>query len=260
MKIICYSIFFLLRQDISLILTFIGLCTTVVFQFSLTFSGYGLRRMQALYINRRASLESRSSYRRLSDSNEIDGQPITMNAPRRRKNFFKSLNIYQNGLLYVFSRLFTTTALVYIPLWLNDRLVQLSKIPGLTEQFDTSHEVEHIAIVPLIQYLASFVSSLLMDRSHHVVGHKTLYLLGSLACILGCFLIETSVSIKLTNARLYSIATLFGAGSSITMISSLCLIANMIGKHADQSGFIYSAVTFADKLITGVAVLFIESL
>lgn len=44
------------------------------------------------------------------------------------------------------------------------------------------------------------------------------------------------------------------------MISSLCLIANMIGKHADQSGSVYSAVTFADKLITGVAILIIESL
>ncbi|XP_031617574.1 major facilitator superfamily domain-containing protein 12-like isoform X2 [Contarinia nasturtii] len=247
-------------RDISLILTFIGLCTTVVFQFSLTFSGYGLRRLQA-YNNRRASLESRSSYRRLSDSNDPDGQPITMHAPpqRRPKNFFKSIKIYQNGLLYVFSRIFTTTALVYIPLWLNDRLVQISKVPGLTERIDTRHEVEHIAIVPMVQYLASFVSSLLMDKSHHVLGHKSLYLLGSLACIFGCFLVETSISIKLSNARLYSIATLFGAGSSITMISSLCLIANMIGKHAEQSGFIYSAVTFADKLITGVAVLVIES-
>lgn len=73
-------------------------------------------------------------------------------------------------------------------------------------------------------------------------------------------LIERSVSVNMSTMQLYNIAILFGAGSSITMISSLCLIANMIGKHADQSGFVYSAVTFADKLITGVAVLAIESL
>lgn len=226
---------------------------TVVFHFTLTFGGYGLRRLQALQINRRASLESRSSYRRLSESNE--DRPPTMRQPeRRRKNFFKSAKIYQNALLYVFSRIFTTTALVYIPLWLDDRLFQASKEPN----GDTS--VEHIATVPMFSFLASFASSLLIDALHGKLGHKTLYFLGSLICIGGCALVETAISAKASNFRLYSIAGLFGAGSSITMISSLCLIANMIGKHADQSGFVYSAVTFADKLITGVAVLIIESL
>lgn len=241
-----------------MILTLIGLCTTAIFHFSLTFSGYGLRRMQALQIHR-ASLESRPSFRRLSDPTDGDRQPITMNPPeRRRKNFLKSPKIYQNSLLYVFSRIFTTTSLVYIPLWLNDRLIQLSKEPHLSVDTDTS--VEHIATVPMVSFLASFVSSLFIDKTHRVLGHKSLYLLGSLTCIIGCLLVETSISVKLSNVRLYSIAILFGAGSSVTMISSLCLIANMIGKHADQSGFVYSAVTFADKLITGVAVLAIESL
>lgn len=49
-------------------------------------------------------------------------------------------------------------------------------------------------------------------------------------------------------------------GSSITMIASLCITADMIGPHADQGGFIYSAVTFCDKLITGIAVVIIESM
>lgn len=177
---------------------------------------------------------------------------------RRRKNFLKSPKMYQNALLYVFSRFFTTTSLVYIPLWLNDRLFQLSQDPSLAESSDTS--VEHIATVPMVSFLSSFVSSLLIDKTHRIFGHKSLYLLGSLTCIFGCLLVETSISTQLSNARLYSIAILFGAGSSITMISSLCLIANMIGKHADQSGFVYSGVTFADKFITGIAVLAIESL
>lgn len=238
-----------------MILTLIGLCMTAIFQFSLTFSGYSARRLLALN-NRRASLESHS-YRRLSDSEDTERPPITMRLPLRRpKNFLKSPKIYQNSMLYVFSRIFTTTALVYIPLWLNDRLFQLSQEPNPGS--DTS--VEHIATVPMVSFLASFVSSLLIDKTHNLLGHKSLYLLGSLTCIFGCYLVETSISTKLSNPRLYTIATLFGAGSSITMISSLCLIANMIGKHADQSGFVYSAVTFADKLITGVAVLVIESL
>lgn len=99
-----------------------------------------------------------------------------------------------------------------------------------------------------------------MNKSHRICGHRFAYFFGSVLAVTGCVLVETSVSTNLTNALLYGIAVIFGASSSITMISSLCLIANMIGKHADQSGFVYSAVTFADKLITGIAVIIFESL
>lgn len=79
--------------------------------------------------------------------------------------------------------------------------------------------------------------------------------------------------------ELYIVAVFFGSGSSITMIvswkvvdrmnkiliyfilqASLCITADMIGPHADQGGFIYSAVTFCDKLITGIAVVVIETM
>lgn len=246
-----------------MILTLIGLTMTAVFHFSLTFGGYELRRLQALLNYRRASLESRSSYRGFSEPIEPE-RPITMRSThtgRRPKNFFKSAAIYQNSLLYVFARIFATTAMVYIPLWLDDRLYQVSHLTNT----DGSHIIrtdggrEHLALVPGVSFLASFISSLIMDRCH-AIGHKSLYLMGSVLCVIGCILIETSTSINLTLFRLYSVASLFGAGSSITMISSLCMIANMIGKHADQSGFVYSAVTCADKLITGIAVLIIETL
>lgn len=225
---------------------------TACFQFSLTFGGYGQRHLQALEQRlRRSSLESRTSYRRLSESHD------TANAPpmqRPRKNFFKSPAIYQNALLYVFSRLFTTTALVYVPLWLDERLFQVNKGAA------ANSSVEHIATVPMVTFLSSFLSALLLERSNNRLGHRWAYFMASLICVSGCILVETSESSKIPNWKLFGIAILFGAGSSITMISSLCLIANMIGKHADQSGSIYSAVTFADKLITGVAILIIESL
>lgn len=86
------------------------------------------------------------------------------------------------------------------------------------------------------------------------------YFIGSLICICGCTVVELSASSNINNVKLFGVAILFGAGSSVTMIGSLCLIADMIGKHADQSGAVYSAVTFADKLITGVAIMTIESL
>lgn len=246
-----------------MVLTLMGICMTVCFHFSLTFGGYGQRRYQAL--NRRASAESRSSYRRISDAEDVEHHQQRPQAPtRERKNFFKSPRLYQNAMLYVFARLFMTTGLVYIPLWLDERLLQMSKLQeqqisvGRLPTSDSS--VEHIATVPMVSFIASFVSSLLIGKLQRLLGHRVGYLLGSLLSIAGCFVVETTVSVKSSSVRLYFIAVLFGAGSSITMISSLCLIADMIGKHAEQSGFVYSAVTFADKLITGVAIVVIEVL
>lgn len=224
---------------------------TACFQFSLSFSGYGQKSLQALI--RTPSIE----YRRLSDvMNAESNAPQQQQLQRQPKNFFKSPKIYQNAFLYVFARIFTTTALVYFPLWLDERLIQTSEFADIK----TDSSVEHIALVPMVSFISSFLSSLLMNKSHHIFGHRVAYLLGSMTSICGCALVETSISLKLSNARLYSIAIIFGAGSSITMISSLCSIADMIGKHADQSGFVYSAVTFADKLITGIAILVIESM
>ena len=51
-----------------------------------------------------------------------------------------------------------------------------------------------------------------------------------------------------------------GAGSSMTMVTSLCITADLIGSHIENGAFIYSAVTFADKVLNGVAVMIIEDL
>jgi hypothetical protein len=51
-----------------------------------------------------------------------------------------------------------------------------------------------------------------------------------------------------------------GAGSSITMVTSLCITANLIGPNTENGAFLYSAVTFADKVFNGIAVMIIEDL
>lgn len=161
---------------------------------------------------------------------------------------------------YVFSRLFLTTSLIYLPLWLDERSYSPPgpqvNFSGLLQFSEPNKSVEHIATVPLVSFLSSFVSSIFLRSGR--LGHQLSYLIGSLTSIGACAWVALSPSA--TSAQLYGIAVLFGAGSSITMISSLCITADMIGPHADQSGFIYSAVTFADKLITGVVVIIIETL
>lgn len=42
------------------------------------------------------------------------------------------------------------------------------------------------------------------------------------------------------------------------MVVSLCVTANLIGLDTECGAFVYSAVTFADKLLNGLAVIIIE--
>lgn len=56
----------------------------------------------------------------------------------------------------------------------------------------------------------------------------------------------------------YVIAVLIGAGSSITMVTALSVTAELIGSRTERSALVYSIVTFLDKIITGLVVIFIE--
>uniref|UniRef100_A0A182MY19 Major facilitator superfamily (MFS) profile domain-containing protein n=1 Tax=Anopheles dirus TaxID=7168 RepID=A0A182MY19_9DIPT len=264
-------------QDISLILTLVGVSMSVLFNFSLTFSGYEHRRNTALQHNvirstdrapadsdvERESLLAQDQRQsngirspgRQSYQAESSSAHDTVVQRKPKKNFFKSPLLYQNALLYVFSRLFMTTSLVYMPLWLDERAYQ----PDITPA-ENNANVEHLATVPLVSFLASFVASLLLKYTNRFVGNSLVYFIGSIISTSVCLWIAlTPGANAFSTLSLFLIASLFGAGSSVTMISSLCITADMIGKHADQGGFIYSAVTFADKLITGVVVVIIES-
>lgn len=262
-------------------MTIVGLTMSVCFHFSLSLTGYGRRRRQALdnsnTTRRRTSNESVEE----SVAPILGAETVPAAATRPQKNFLKSPLLYQNAFLYVFSRLFCTTALVYIPLWLDERswspAAATAAIPTSSNVRDSymgmsssaaddgggggsDQSVEHIATVPLVSFLASFIASMAMKFSNRLFGHHVAYLLGSMASVGGCLWVALAAPPTASSVRLFGIAVLFGAGSSVTMIASLCITADMIGRHADQSGFIYSAVTFADKLITGIVVIVIEAL
>lgn len=261
-------------RDISLILTLVGVSMSVLFNFSLTFSGYEHRRHTALQHNvikegKKNSEPDPEKQSLLDGTDETKTEGVagssTANGTVRsgeedvvlrhpKKNFFKSPLLYQNALLYVFSRLFMTTSLVYMPLWLDERSFQPDPVQN-------NASVEHLATVPLVSFLASFIASLVLKYTNKYVGNSLIYLVGSAISVGVCTWIALSSSAAtFSTFELLVIASLFGAGSSITMISSLCITADMIGKHADQGGFIYSAVTFTDKLITGIVVVIIESM
>lgn len=265
---------------------------SVFFHFSLATSGYSTRRRFALdraHANTAAGRDSQPARRNSTTSTSSNASTAGVISPSAaliertaagepvavRKNFFRSPLLYQNALLYVFSRLFCTTALVYMPLWLDERswtpTTAAAALPysvfgkrysfrEAEQRLADSGNIAHIAIIPLVSFVASFVASIWMKLANRCMGPKMAYLVGSVASLAACLWVALAAPLAASALELCLIAVLFGAGSSVTMISSLCITADMIGQHADQSGFIYSAVTFADKLITGVVVIVIEAL
>jgi hypothetical protein len=51
-----------------------------------------------------------------------------------------------------------------------------------------------------------------------------------------------------------------GAGSSVMLVTSLGITADLIGLNTESGAFVYGAMSFIDKLSNGVAVTVIQTL
>ncbi|CAG4989927.1 unnamed protein product [Colias eurytheme] len=162
--------------------------------------------------------------------------------------FLRMPLLYQTSLLYVFSRLYWALSLVYVPLFLEERL-----------SVNPSEGSELVASVPLVLYISSLLFSFLLKSNISKIGNQVAYLIGSLFSLISCVWIAVTIDPTASVVQIYLVATLIGAGSSITLVSSLCVTADLIGPHSHQGASIYSIVTFADKLVTGIAVVAIEN-
>lgn len=152
-----------------------------------------------------------------------------------------------------------TSALLYMPLWLDERNKQ--PVEFLGDNSDPGEKtVEHLATVPLVSFVASFVASIVMNMTHRFIGHQVSYMLGSVIGLAASAWVALGTPSNASQFHLFGVAVLLGAGSSITMISSLSITADMIGQNSKLGGFVYSAVTFFDKLITGFVVIIIEAM
>ncbi|XP_053620110.1 major facilitator superfamily domain-containing protein 12-like isoform X2 [Plodia interpunctella] len=177
-----------------------------------------------------------------------EGTTPTLVSQLKIIHFLKMPLLYQTSLLYVFSRLYWALSLVYVPLFLEERL-----------SVNPSSGSELVASVPLVLYISSFFFSLLLKSKINTYGHQMVYLIGSTLSLVSSLWIALAIDPDANIVQIYLVATFIGAGSSITLVSSLCVTADLIGPHSHQSAAIYSIVTFADKLVTGIAVVAIEN-
>lgn len=236
-------------QNIAIFITVIGLLATILFQVSLSFSKY---------------VEIRKE--NLNSSSSVESQKKTEKV--KVLSVLRNPELYKIALLYTFSRLFLVICIIYIPVWLNEFM-----------KAKPDQNIENIALIPLIFFVASFVAAFLLKCINQNISHKVrtgdlkdylihshswqstsqiIYCAGSLISISGCVWITFSDALQVN--ELFGIAALFGTGSSITQISSLCITADLIGDKSERSGLIYSIITVCDKLFSGIIIFVIEAL
>jgi hypothetical protein len=59
---------------------------------------------------------------------------------------------------------------------------------------------------------------------------------------------------------MYVLCMSSGAGSSVMLVTSLSITADLIGPNTESGAFVYGAMSFIDKLSNGVAVTVIQTM
>ncbi|CAH2254801.1 jg15383 [Pararge aegeria aegeria] len=222
-------------RDVSLIISSIGIASSIIFH---------------VFFKLKPPIEEIKPKENGRSVEAGEKDSTILSAKSKIMHFLQMPLLYQTSLLYVFSRLYWALSLVYVPLFLEERL---SVNPNAAEGS------ELVASVPLVLYISSLFFSFLLKSNINKLGHQVAYLIGSFLSLVSCMWIALAINPEANVVQIYLVATLIGAGSSITLVSSLCVTADLIGPHSHQGALIYSIVTFADKLVTGIAVVAIEN-
>ncbi|XP_021931494.1 major facilitator superfamily domain-containing protein 12-like isoform X2 [Zootermopsis nevadensis] len=160
-------------------------------------------------------------------------------------SLLKDVQLYQVALVYMSTRLFANLSQVYIPLYLHESL---------------SMGAESLAVVPLVMFLSSFAMSLLVNVLNKKCGRKLAFLVGGILGISACVWIHFGSGVFYTKYGIYLVAILLGAGSSVMLVTSLGITADLIGPNIESGAFVYGTMSFMDKLSNGVAVTVIQDL
>ncbi|KAG5275983.1 hypothetical protein AALO_G00126650 [Alosa alosa] len=158
------------------------------------------------------------------------------------KHWLREPSFYQVALLYMCTRLIVNLSQTYISMFLTNSLL-------LPKNF--------IATIPLVMYVSGLVSSLVMKPLSKRISIKMTYLVGLLLIMAFALwvLLERNMG-KL----IYGGAVLLGSGSTIILVMSLSLTANLIGEQTQSGAFVYGAMSFTDKVANGLGVMLIQTL
>jgi Na+/melibiose symporter-like transporter len=115
-----------------------------------------------------------------------------------------------------------------------------------------------ITIVPLILYLAQFLSTFGIKALSKSSGRKGALTFGSVFVLIACaafWFLEPSHSVYV-----YPTIVSLGIGCAIVMVVSQQLQADLVGNNTTQGAFVYGSHSFADKLSNGIAIFVVQKI
>lgn len=130
------------QQNIAILITVIGIFTTILFHVSLSCSNYDEKRKEKL-------------------SPSIAVELAVKTEKVKVLTVLKDPDLCKIALLYTFSRLFLVICIIYIPVWLNEFM-----------KTKPDQNIENIALIPLIFFVASFAAAFLLKYINKSVSHK----------------------------------------------------------------------------------------
>ncbi|KAK7605436.1 hypothetical protein V9T40_007294 [Parthenolecanium corni] len=178
-----------------------------------------------------------------------DGDRLIASTPDRlsRLSLFRNPKMYAVGCIYVATRLFVNLSQVYIPYYIHTYLRLMSK---------------KLAILPLVMYISSFITSTVVHQLNVHFGRKVTYLVGALIGLLSCLWVHVgrNEDIFFKTYEVYGVVIFFGCACAIILVTSLGISADLIGQDTDNGAFVYGILSFGDKISNGLAVFLIQNL
>jgi len=159
------------------------------------------------------------------------------------RDWLRMPDFYKVAAVYMFARLATNVSQVYLTFFVTQTLYM---------------DQTAIAIVPLIVYLSSLAATFVMKRLDKRLGRRNSMTLGG-----GLFTAASAAMMFIQPSAagvVYAAAVALGAGSAISMVISVSMEADLVGRNVESAAFLYGAISLTDKLSNGVAVLGIQLL
>ena len=157
------------------------------------------------------------------------------------RDWLRLRSFYQVMAVYSLTRLSTNVSQVYLTFFVTASL-----------RMDQTA----IAFVPLLLYIAQLSATFFMRPFAARFGRRN-------SMTLGAALIGAACGIMLTLDHssanvVYAAMLLLGAGSAVVMIISVSMQSDLIANNTESGAFVYGAMSFADKLSNGIAIIAVQ--
>ena len=116
-------------------------------------------------------------------------------------------------------------------------------------QMSTTVEKRFVTLIPLVQFISGFVISFAMDISAAKLTKIVVFIIGGVLCITGGLVLGFIEAASFD--VLIPIAIIIGFGTSITVIQTYAMAAEVFGQDEQTSGFCFGIMGIVEKFTNG---------